>query len=92
MDVSREFMPVSRISKSEGFLTDEKMFEQQASQPPMPRILVRLASCVGVLHMRDPGIITYTPPRLVLMHIIMSEMRNINIRILSGLIQSQDLL
>ena len=50
-------MPVSSISKSQGFLTDEKMVEQQATQPPMPRILVRVASCVGVLHMRDPGII-----------------------------------
>jgi len=60
MEASREFMPVSgmaAISKSQGFLTDEKMEEQQSSQPPMPRILVRLASCVGVLHMRDPGII-----------------------------------
>jgi len=60
MDASREFMPVSgiaAISKSQGYLTDERMVEQQASQPPMPRILVRLASCVGVLHMRDPGVI-----------------------------------
>jgi len=60
MEASREFMPVcgmSSISKSQGYLTEEKMVEQQNSQPPMPRILVRLASCVGVLHMRDPGII-----------------------------------
>ena len=57
MDVSREFMPVSRISKSKGFLTYEKMLEQQASQPHMPKILVSLASCVGVLYRRDPGII-----------------------------------
>eukprot|EP00092_Neocalanus_flemingeri_P029317 GFUD01031829.1.p1 GENE.GFUD01031829.1~~GFUD01031829.1.p1 ORF type:complete len:1567 (-),score=501.95 GFUD01031829.1:381-5081(-) len=60
MEASREFMPVSgmaAISKSQGFLTDEKVVEQPASQPPMPRIKVRVASCVGVLHMRDPGII-----------------------------------
>ena len=44
MDASREFIPVSSISKSQRFLTDEKMVEQQASQPPMARILVRLAS------------------------------------------------
>jgi len=62
LDASREFMPVSAgmpsISKSQGFLTDERTVEQQQNnQPPMPRILVRLASCVGILHMRDPGII-----------------------------------
>jgi len=62
MDASKEFMPVSAgipsISKSQGFLTDERTVDQQqSSQPPMPRILVRLASCVGILHMRDPGII-----------------------------------
>ena len=33
------------------------MVEQQASQPPMARILVRLASCVDVLLMGDPDII-----------------------------------
>ena len=39
MDASKEFMLLSSISKSQKFLTDEKMVEQQAS-------------CGAVLHMR----------------------------------------
>ena len=58
MGESREFMPA--ISRSQGFLTEERSGsgETESQQgPPMPRISVRLASCLGVLHMMDPGII-----------------------------------
>ena len=58
MGESREFMPA--ISRSQGFLTDERgaSVETENQQgPPMPRIKVRVASCLGVLHMMDPGII-----------------------------------
>ena len=55
---SREFMPA--ISRSQGFLTEERSqtAETESQQgPPMPRIKVRVASCLGVVHMMDPGII-----------------------------------
>ena len=56
---SREFMPA--ISRSQGFLTDERQQTgeggQHSQSPPMPRIKIRVASCLGVLHMMYPGII-----------------------------------
>ena len=59
MESSREFMPT--VSRSQGFITDERRGQEteqdQSGSPPMPRIKVRVASSVGILHMRDPGII-----------------------------------
>ena len=59
MESSREFMPT--VSRSQGFITDEMRVPEteteQAGSPPMPRIKIRVASGVGILHMRDPGII-----------------------------------
>ena len=57
---SREFMPA--ISRSQGFLTDQRQHTgepsgQPSQGPPMPRIKIRVASCLGVIHMMDPGII-----------------------------------
>ena len=57
MDSSREFMPA--VSRSQGFLTEERRGQEEAAQagsPPMPRIKIRVASSVGILHMCDPGI------------------------------------
>ena len=59
LDSSREFMPA--ISKSQGFLTDERHGQDDGGHgspsPPMPRIKIRSGSCVGIIHMMDPGII-----------------------------------
>ena len=70
LDSSREFMPA--ISRSQGFLTEDRPGPEDgaASQsPPMPRIKIRAASCVGILHMMDPGIIKLggEPTRLLAM-------------------------
>ena len=57
LDSSREFMPA--ISKSQGFLTDDRHGQDDVGQgsPPMPRIKIRSGSCVGIIHMMDPGLI-----------------------------------
>ena len=54
------FCQVSNSDQSQGFLTDERQGHDQetgSQSPPMPRIKIRSASCIGILHMMDPGII-----------------------------------
>ena len=67
MDCSREFLPAAAsqpLSRSQSCVGESGGGAGAGGEgappgpaPPMPRILARLASCVGVLHMRDPAIL-----------------------------------
>ena len=60
LEASREFLPVAggSLRAGQGRSPPRGVLEggEEQGPPPMPRILIRVAGCVGVVHERDPGV------------------------------------